>query len=500
MRAHWTSLLVASLTLALFQAYFAAPAEAGGLEHPANGTRSLGRGGAFHARADDVSMLEYNPANLARLTRPEVGLNLNLTFWNACAQRSGTYNDNLAIEDDTSRFGSSEEVPPNGYSAPYPEVCNEGPPTPGPVIGYIMPIIDGLGVGVGLFAPSAVEHAIWGNEDGSVENGTLPSPLRYQVVEQKTLLVFPTLSVGYSPIDMLRFGLSLSWGIGAVKFVNYSAPTGGQEAAGTDTRSVIEGADYFVPRLGLSAAVTPMDGLDVMVGFAFTDEMVSEGDMTLTYAEYRDPPPDDGETTVSGASLTAPQPMKLMFGLRYGHPLGEADADGDAMDTELFDVEFDAVYEMNSGVDAFVVNVPAGHSINTETGGNPIPTLIEVPHEWKDQLSLRLGGDFNVLPGMLAARAGVSFETSGANEHYQQVDFMPGQRLGLHLGATLRLFGDLDISAAYAHLMQQTIEVAPGEGQLKQIVVLEEERASVVNEGTYDASYDIFSLGVSYRM
>ena len=40
---------------------------AGGFEVPAAGAHSLGRGGAWSARADDPMALLYNPANLTEL-------------------------------------------------------------------------------------------------------------------------------------------------------------------------------------------------------------------------------------------------------------------------------------------------------------------------------------------------------------------------------------------------------------------------------------------------
>ena len=36
----------------------------------------------------------------------------------------------------------------------------------------------------------------------------------------------------------------------------------------------------------------------------------------------------------------------------------------------------------------------------------------DLPHHWDDQVSLRLGGDINVVPETLALRAGVHYETS----------------------------------------------------------------------------------------
>ena len=42
-------------------------ARAGGMEWPDNGTRSLGRGGAFTAKADDPTAIVLNPAGLGSI-------------------------------------------------------------------------------------------------------------------------------------------------------------------------------------------------------------------------------------------------------------------------------------------------------------------------------------------------------------------------------------------------------------------------------------------------
>src|SRR5688572_2254849 len=90
-------------------------AEAGGFEYPGAGARSLGRGGAFYARADDPLALQYNPAALAYLSGTQLMLNVNLGFLGACADREGTYIENLGGED-ISRFGDV-----NGTPSPYLE-------------------------------------------------------------------------------------------------------------------------------------------------------------------------------------------------------------------------------------------------------------------------------------------------------------------------------------------------------------------------------------------
>ena len=79
-----------------------ASAHAGGFEIPDNGTRALGRSGAFAVRADDPSAIYYNPAGLTRLERPTVLFNLNIVnldyrFARARVQRTTRDGDDLFV-------------------------------------------------------------------------------------------------------------------------------------------------------------------------------------------------------------------------------------------------------------------------------------------------------------------------------------------------------------------------------------------------------------------
>src|SRR4051812_19706638 len=66
---------------------------AGGLELPDNGTEALGRGGAFTAKADDATAMQYNVAGLARQRGTRLLFDGNLLLSTLDFQRSGNYPD-----------------------------------------------------------------------------------------------------------------------------------------------------------------------------------------------------------------------------------------------------------------------------------------------------------------------------------------------------------------------------------------------------------------------
>jgi long-subunit fatty acid transport protein len=71
---------------------------------------------------------------------------------------------------------------------------------------------------------------------------------------------------------------------------------------------------------------------------------------------------------------------------------------------------------------------------------------------------VRLGGDVNIIPGVLAARAGVAYETGSSVAQYQNLD-IPGPKVfSAHVGGTVRINHRWSFSLAYAHHFAQTVD------------------------------------------
>jgi len=102
----------------------------------------------------------------------------------------------------------------------------------------------------------------------------------------------------------------------------------------------------------------------------------------------------------------------------------------------------------------------AGQCFDRDAMGNCIGDRItEAVYEGKDQLSLRLGGDYNLFPGRLALRAGVSYENDGQDIEYLNVLYYMLGRVGLHAGVTLRVAEKTDISLGFAHFIQKNVHL-----------------------------------------
>ncbi|MEM9067973.1 MAG: hypothetical protein AAGE52_05680 [Myxococcota bacterium] len=538
---------------------------AGGLEFPAPGTNALGRGGANYARPGDAMALMYNPANLAAESGLQLSFQTHLVLYDACVDRAGTYTSyereqpadvfrggadrttetvNAIQQENASAFNDGVSYP-NGE---LPRVCNSAGPGIVPQFVLTWRAHRMIGIGVGFLAPAGVANTQWGSTQRvgdrryvGITDG-LPSPTRYGLIRQSLIAGFPTIGLGFAPHPRVRFGLAFGSGFARAEFINMTRAVRGEDFA-NDIHTKLEATDRFLPRITASAHVVPHDNLDISATFVWTDDANLEGDLTLQSGYYRDAVLEELE--ISNVRLNIPQAWQLAFGIRYAdrtaprHENPQAvsqlsDRVEDSMSNERFDIEFDVVYERNSRVNRYDTTLPSNPDrddgvwfIQADTGiPAAIPVTLPVEKQWKDSLSFRLGADWNAVPGFLAARLGLSYETKGVEGGYEQFDFMPFQRTGLHLGLTLR-FGRFDLSVAYAHIWQTSVTVREGRGEqinadfrttqinCENDAVCsaqdpEEQRrqaaedsnfgaGTIVNAGRFTSNFDVLSLGLTYH-
>lgn len=518
--------IAAAALAAGFTSLWPSTAEAGGLEYPAAGTRALGRAGAFTARADDPMALAYSPAALADIDGSQALLNVNLAFYHACVQRSGTYTDNIASTGDRSRFGDADELPGEGGYArePFPKVCNEGPPGPGPALLFATELTDRIGIGLGVIAPVTAGSIQWGNRSGIVEgvNGEeRPNPVRYMTLASEGFVIFPTAGIGVRVLPWLRVGAAFQAGVASLDLLSYSRASG-SETPMTDGRAEISLKDTFVPAVITSVHVSAAPGLDVAAAFRWSDDIDAKADVDLLLGEFGTG--DVGSTIPTenrfeNADVVFPLPWQLSVGIRYGAKRDGApprpEANGrprDPLAEEVWDIELDVIYEFNSRVDdlalrpqddatlttTFVAPPPAPGA-PSETITNTVDSGVDlsIPHRWRDQIGVRLGGDYNIIENLLALRSGISFESNGVRDAFVQTDFIPAQRVGLHAGVTVRA-GSFDLSAGYAHLFQKTVNASEDEARLTPVEPTGDQD-TIINAGRYTASWDIVSVGASFK-
>jgi long-subunit fatty acid transport protein len=419
-------------------------------EFPDNGSEQMARGGAWVARASDPLAVHFNPAGLAG-QRTAVTIQANLSFHDSCFTRVKSANDT------TSETGF---VDPGGT---YPQVCAESHVFANPQLAFNYRVTDRIGVALAVLGPSGVGSHTW-PDFVDTPNGRQPAPNRYLLVGAKTTFLTPTLGAGFEVMDGLRLGAAFQWGILRARFNNASPGLNadGQSPRNNDIDATLIASDYFVPGFKVGALYSPTEFFDVGFWYKWSDSVKAKGDV-YTRANYYTGNPSrviDGDTTMSDcnagpgsagicgpgkASLTLAVPMEARVGFRYHQPRGVPKKQSrDPIADDLFDAEIDFTWANNSAIDNLQIRFP-GNSQNegiipvNGVPGGVLPPNADVPHNYKDVLGVRIGGDFNVLPNQLALRAGGYFESKGQDDRYQNIDFIGGSRLGLAAGATYRI-------------------------------------------------------------
>lgn len=496
-----------------------AVALANGFEFPSNGTESFGRGSAWLARATDPLATYNNPAALAR-NGNGASLSTNLIWQKNCFQR---------------RFGGSDPVV-NGVSAGnadqlYHQSCNDGGVFPNPQLALQFRLGEKLGIGFAVLGPSAYgktsypafaqNTSLAGSNLGQPVRG--PSGSRYIVTDVDNIVAWPQIGVGYEVAKNIRVGASLIWGIASIKFGNvamgFNAGQGVNssgrlnEKSDQDVGAVVEAKDWFIPGFVLSTLATVIDkedsGLDVAAWFHWSDAIRARGKADLTAFLYtpglqQEPNPTTKTTEAEQVKIDVPQPWQARVGARYYKKRPGSSAGGrpghDPLRDEIFDIEIDFEYARDSQFKTLGVMFDKPEvKLNLQGIDVTIPADASVPHNWKDSFGVRVGGDYVVLPGRFALRAGAWYQSAFVEAKDMHLDFIGAERLGLTAGGTVRV-GPVDIQAGYGHIFFKTLD-NNGQGELKAITGSAPNFRSdhAVNGGRIKAKADIVSLGLVAR-
>lgn len=481
---------LATLAVAALVTVVSNRAAAGGFEIPDNGTQALGRGGAFTAKADDGTALQYNIAGFARQRGTRLLVNTNLWFSDYSFERAGTYPDD-----------PSNTFTPWGRSR-YPKVSDEGGVFVEPFVaastdfGYF----ERWTFAVGAFGPSSV-----GNRTYPASLGFAPNPARYDIILNKPEVIFGTASAAVRALPWLDVGLALHYvhakiQVSSATFSDAVAHgTGAGQCANVefqpcDARATINSTGGSVTAsLGVMARPTPNLAFGANVRGPATLE--TTGDVTTDAPRIT---PNAGFRP-SPVTFVVRLPTVARFGARYmflDH------------DFELADVELDGTYEAwgSAQDDGLHVTIPAIAADNPPPGVNLTGIDFISPHHYHDTYSVRLGGAYNVRldDNVLTLRAGAYHDSSATSPQDTRLDFDTLAKTAGTVGVGFAV-GAFDFGLGYAEIFDAARTV---EGGALQPVNGTQHGASVdstgapyapVNGGRYSGHSRLLSLGVSVR-
>jgi len=466
---------------------------AGGFQIGDQGARAMGRAGAFAARADDLSAIEYNPAGLARLRGTRLYLGNRFSLVNEEFRRAPTLDWSEAFHG-------------------VPDYLTFEPVKNGERGHLLQPMVamgsdfglDDWAFALGVYTPAGVGKQSF-PEDG---------PQRYMLSERETRILYYNLSAAWKLRDVFGVGLSLQWV--DVSLIRLGLTVDGTVSPGVvypdggpfDIRALVEGSD----RSGVSGILglwyRPVPALELALSGRFLPVWLDAKselslapvtlDLDQPIALLRNGEPADDVT------LSMVLPPSARLGVRYVHRTG---------DVERFDVELDATWEGTSMVDAYRVR---GDGLVAEVLGERIPIdRIDVPKRWRDTWSLRLGGDVAVVPGWFSLRGGGFWESPTALPAYSYIDFFSGHRFGAAAGLSVTFLG-VDLSASYTWVFQMPVVVSESDSKVSQQVPgspceapytsptlcdphYRGRAAAPANAGTYLSDYHFISAAISYK-
>jgi long-chain fatty acid transport protein len=457
------------------------------------GARATGRGGAFTAKADDLSAVSFNPAGLANLETTLVEID-NQSSYNAY---------------------SFTRAPTNDYSvtgAPlvtFDKVSNDKPwQALVPMLGVASKLgRKDWGFALAAYAPPGISQLAFPLADGQRDGQ------RYMMIDREAIILKYVASAAWKYHEVFGVGATAEWI--HVPRLNYSLMIDGSGTTQADNpvRSTydmvvrMKGSALFTFNAILGAWYRPVPSLM----FGLSGQVVPSNIVTHSTIEVT---PLDASLDPRGVRLTRngspandvtvtlPLPLLARAGARYRNLVNNR---------ERFDVELDVEYVTWSRVKRFTIET---NGLQANYSGQVVDlNQIKIEKHWRDTLGVKLGGDYAVLPGRLTLRAGGYYESAVADPAYANVDFPGAAQFGGALGASL-FVRRFEVVAAYMLKLQPSVSVSEANARVYQQVpaslcptdptncnpnLLPGQPSPAINAGTYNATSHFLALSLVYR-
>lgn len=439
-------------------------AQAGGFEVPDMGARALGRGAANVVGVEDGTAIHYNPGALAKMRGTTVLYNHGF-MWQHTQFSRATLSERWGDDAGTSFDPVSAE---NNLF---------------PILGTLVVTSD-FGLDNWTFAAG-----VYGPNGFGKQKYPSYGPQAFMMTELDVLLAYYTAGAAWKWRDVFGIGavvqyadlIQLNYGV-----LSDSAVTPGlspvPDPESTQLVTTIELKDRAAATAQLGAWYRPHQRLELGVSTRFVP----------VYFKPKGGVAVDKDTLVTeeikvGMDLTLP--VIVRGGIRYIHDTGNR---------EWFDIELDAVYESWSMLESFDLDVDG------QLNGQDLQEL-SIAKNWKDTLSVRLGGDVHPLPPYLTLRTGAFFETAAAPENFSSIDFPSFRRFGVGGGFTAGAKG-IYATVGYMHVFQEDRTVSEefgkvfGQRPLRPCPDNCDGLSGVVgNAGTFQTGYDLLTIGIDVR-
>ncbi|MCA9524311.1 MAG: outer membrane protein transport protein [Myxococcales bacterium] len=455
---------------------------AGGLRLPDNSPRAIGRGGAFVAKADDLTAIYFNPAKLALQRGTTLFLSASHTLLHLSFQRLGINPLNQQ---------------PFGRATPHQTFL--------PIPYFVLASDFGLKnwtFAIGLMAPN------------SVGNKSFPAsgPQRYAHVASDVAMVMYTLSFAWRPLKNFSFGATLIW---ADLFrLRFRMIVDGNIAALNDPHyKSLEQPQFDTPiqldakdRINITGIIglwyAPLRELEFgLSSFVAPINIQAKGKMKPDWPDIYKPLVNSGQLFLTDDRITVLSnfPIDIRFGTRYRHFKG---------DREIFDIELGFFVEFWSILKRQKVIPKGGVSALGDVSQLP---PIEIAKNYKNTYSVRVGGDYHVHK-YVTVRAGFLYESPGTPRETTNLDYTSFHRFGLSTGLSVH-YKWFRATLGYMHIFSPPRNIAQGETRVRQTIPFTKCQppytdpatcpnpttgvppGNPVGAGNYRTGYDVLVLG-----
>jgi long-chain fatty acid transport protein len=449
-----------------------------------NGAKAMVQGGAFTAQADDLTAMQHNPAGLTQLK----GLSFLV--------------DGNLMQNDVTFWRQDPGWNPDAPSNLMEKVSRSGGLFISPFVGasYGLELFGKpFTVALGFFAPPAIGRNEYPAPDYTkdamtgryVTNPRRFAPNRYMQVKQDIIIVYPTLSLAFSPHRMVQVGVSAQLVVSTFDFnqavySGLSDPTKSTEEDPIFDSLVTAKLNGTVGVTGIAGVmVRPTDSLSFGASVRPPVPIRARGKLSFELGEAA----TSLNTQVTGdqAELAFDLPLEVRVGARYSP-------------SKTWGVNADFVYQGWNSLTALTLT-PLDVTLKIGAG---VATKVEpfrIPKNWVGTFSARVGGSYRPIE-WLSVSAGVWYETSAQPSEFFALDFPHPNRVfitgGLtgHLGSfgATGFLGNADVIAGFVYTPVSTLNITDSKQRQGQTTAGLE--GGLVGMGQYTVGGWVVTLGV----
>ncbi|MEO8703493.1 MAG: outer membrane protein transport protein [Kofleriaceae bacterium] len=435
-------------------------AEAGGMVLPVRGVRTLERGGALVAGAEDADALWLNPAGLAHLA-------------------GSTPKQRMLLFDAAFVYQNVEHTRLDGDGAALLPVTNQQPGQPVPTLAGALAVTDRLVIAGGITSP----YSGFGRyaPDG---------PQRYaQVSLDGSRIVLVTAGIAYKVSDTLRVGATVQNVVTQLSSTLVvsgcpGAQTCGRDDASFDMQLAIEQDDFVSPTASAGVQYDAMPSLTLGLVLQGPAKVTGKGSLATTLPSALEF--DAAEVIGDRATLAFWLPPAIKAGVEWRpDPHWRIEA---ALDVEL--------WSLHDEVEIEPINVSIAN-ITGANGGTFSLAPMTIARDYKTSYAPALGVEWHGPRVMFGA--GYGYETAAAPTGTVSVLTVDAAKHLVGLGGGYELEG-WQIGAAAGFVAVDRVDVSVADARVTKLAPISSNPdATPINAGSYKSRYVIAGLRFARR-